>query len=315
MSTSSSGHSPLEIPVNPLPLELLNSALGAESWSRMAAELATAARSLAGRTIWVVNSTPAGGGVAELLHALMPYWRAAGLDVRWVVLRAPSRFFTVTKRLHNWLHGYPGDGQELGDGERRVYERVLAATAERLCAEVRPQDLVVLHDPQTAGLASALARAGARVVWRSHVGADRSNEMTKAAWEFLAGYVDEATALVFTRPGFIPSALAGMPVSVIAPCIDPCATKNRELATGTSTAILARAGIATGDSDEAPMLVGRDGRRIEVRRRCVIRRDGPAPRLGRDRLVVHLARWDRLKDPVGVIDCFAGSALGESMPN
>jgi trehalose synthase len=58
-------------------------------------------------------------------------------------------------------------------------------------------------------------------------------------------------------------------------------------------------------------LVGRDGRRIVVRRRCAIRRDGSAPRLGRDRLVVHLARWDRLKDPVGVIDCFAGGVLGK----
>ena len=236
--------SPLEVPVEPLPLELLNPALGVEAWSRLAAVLATAARSLAGRTIWMVNSTPAGGGVAELLRALMPYWRGAGLEVRWVVLRAPPHFFTVTKRLHNWLHGYPGDGGELGDSERQTYERVLAATAERLTAGVRPGDLVVLHDPQTAGLAPALAMTGAQVVWRSHVGADQFNELTWAAWEFLAGYVGAAAALVFTRLGFVPSQLAGMPVSVIAPCIDPCATKNRELAPATSAAILARSGIS-----------------------------------------------------------------------
>jgi trehalose synthase len=302
------GHSPLEVPVDPLPLELLNPALGVEASGRLAAALATAARSLTGRTIWMVNSTPAGGGVAELLRALLPYWRAAGLEVRWVVLRAPLGFFTVTKRLHNWLHGDPGDGGELGDGERRTYERVLAATAERLVAELRPRDLVVLHDPQTAGLAPALAMTGATVAWRSHVGAERSSELTQAAWEFLAGYIDDAAAVVFTRLGFIPSQLAGMPVSVIAPCIDPCATKNRELSAATSAAILAQAGIASGDSHRAPMLVGRD--RIAVRRRCAIRRAGPLPRLGRDRLVLHLARWDRLKDPVGVIDCFADGVLG-----
>jgi trehalose synthase len=301
--------SPFEVPVQPLPLELLNPTLGVQACSRLAAALSTAARSLAGRTIWMVNSTHAGGGVAELLRALMPYWRAAGLDVRWVVLRAPPGFFTVTKRLHNWLHGYPGDGGELGDGERRIYEGALAPTAERLAAEVRPRDLVVLHDPQTAGLTPALAITGARVVWRSHVGVEHSNELTRAAWDFLADYVSEAPALVFTRTGFVPSQLGGMPVSVIAPCIDPCATKNRRLATPTRTAILAQAGIASGESDETPMLVARDGRMIVVRRRCVIRRDGPAPRLGRDRLVVHLARWDRLKDPIGVIDCFAGGVL------
>jgi trehalose synthase len=302
--------SPLEVPVEPLPLELLNPALGVEAWSRLAAALATAARSLAGRTIWMVNSTPAGGGVAELLRALMPYWRGAGLEVRWVVLRAPPHFFAVTKRLHNWLHGYPGDGGELGDSERQTYERVLASTAERLTVGVRAGDLVVLHDPQTAGLAPALAMTGAQVVWRSHVGADQFNELTRAAWEFLAGYVGDAAALVFTRLGFVPSQLAGMPVSVIAPCIDPCATKNRELAPATSGAILARSGIASGDSRQPPIVVGRDGRRITLRRRCAIRREGAPPRLGSDRLVLHLARWDRLKDPVGVIDCFADSVLG-----
>jgi trehalose synthase len=302
-------HSPLEVRVDPLPLDLLNPALGVEASNRLAAALAIAARALAGRTIWMVNSTAAGGGVAELLRALLPYWSAGELDVRLVVLRAPSRFFTVTKRLHNWLHGDPGDGGELGEGARRIYEGALAPTAERLVAEVRPRDLVVLHDPQTAGLTPALAMTGARVVWRSHVGADHSNELTRAAWNFLADYVGEAAALVFTRMGFIPPQLARMPVSVIPPCIDPCATKNRRLATPIRTAILAQAGIAFGDSDEAPALVGRDGRRILVRRSCAIRRDGPAPRLGRDRLVVHLARWDRLKDPIGVIDCFAGGVL------
>jgi trehalose synthase len=303
---------PLEVRVDPLPLDLLNPALAAEAWSKLAAALETAARSLAGRTIWMVNSTPVGGGVAELLRAMLPYWRAAGLEVRWVVLRATPRFFTLTKRLHNWLHGYPGDGGGLGDNERRIYERVIAFNAERLAAEVRPRDLVVLHDPQTAGLAPALAMVGAKIIWRSHVGADRYNELTWAAWEFLSGYVAWAAALVFTRPGFIPSQLAGMPFSVIAPCIDPCATKNRKLPPSTGAAILAQTGIASGESDSAPMLVGRDGRRIVVRRRCDIRRDGSAPRLGHDRLIVHLARWDRLKDPVGVIDCFAGGVIGQA---
>ncbi len=305
------GFAPLELPVRPLPLDLLRPALGIEAWHVLTAAFGSAAGPLAGRTIWMVNSASAGGGVAELLRTLLPYWRAAGLDVRWVVVRAPPRFFTITKRLHNWLHGHPGDAGELGAAERRAYERELVATTHPLIAVVRARDVVVLHDPQTAGLAPALAATGASVVWRSHVGADRPNELSRAAWNFLAGYVDRAAALVFTRPGFIPPQLAGMPVRVIAPCIDPSATKNRELSAPTSAAILARTGIASGTSDREPMLVGRDGRRIVLWRRCAISRDGPAPRLGRDRLVVNLARWDRLKDPIGVIDCFAGGVLSQ----
>src|SRR5207237_10871694 len=105
--------SPFEVPVEPVPLDLLRPDLGAGAWHRLTSALTDAGRALSERTIWMVNSTPAGGGVAELLRTLLPYWRAAGLDVRWVVVRAPPRFFVVTKRLHNWLHGHPGDGGQL----------------------------------------------------------------------------------------------------------------------------------------------------------------------------------------------------------
>ena len=52
----------------------------------------------AGRTVWMVNSTALGGGVAQLLRTLLPYWKGAGIDVRWVVLRGSGEFFRVTKR-------------------------------------------------------------------------------------------------------------------------------------------------------------------------------------------------------------------------
>jgi trehalose synthase len=303
--------SPVEIRLDPLPLELLRPALGAGRWRRLDIALAEASPALDGSTIWMVNSTPVGGGVAELIRVLVPYWRGAGLEVRWVVVRAPPRFFTVTKRLHNWLHGHPGDGRELGDRERRMYEQVLARNAAWLGHRLRPRDVVVCHDPQTAGLLPALAKTGATLVWRSHVGADRPNQLTRAGWEFLAGYLRTAAAVVLTRLGSVPPQLAGLPVWVIPPCIDPCATKNRELPAENATAILDHTGIASGSSTGAPIAIARDGTRIAVRRRCLIQRAGPAPHLGRDRIVLHLARWDRLKDPVGVLDCFAADVLSQ----
>jgi trehalose synthase len=305
-------YSPFEIRLEPLPLELLRPALGAGRWGRLDAALADASPALGGATIWMVNSTAVGGGVAELLRVLVPYWCGAGLEVRWVVVRAPPRFFTVTKRLHNWLHGHPGDGRELGDRERRIYEQVLAGNAAWLADQLRPRDVVVCHDPQTAGLLPALATTGATLVWRSHVGADRPNELTRAGWEFLGGYLGHAAAVVFTRVGSVPPQLAGLPVWVIAPCIDPCATKNRELPTESGAAILAHTGIASAATTAAPVAIARNGRPIAVRRRCLIRRAGPAPRLGRDRIVLHLARWDRLKDPVGILDCFVAHVLSQT---
>jgi hypothetical protein len=78
---------------------------------------------LGGRTIWMVNSTAFGGGVAQLLRTLLPYWRGAGIDVRWMVLRGSAEFFRVTKRFHNHLQGQPGDGDVLGIDELTTLDR------------------------------------------------------------------------------------------------------------------------------------------------------------------------------------------------
>ena len=79
-----------------------------------------------------VNSTASGGGVAEMLHVLLPYARGAGIDVRWLVIEGDAPFFAITKRLHNHLHGGEGDGGPLGEEEHRHYEVVLRDNAAQL---------------------------------------------------------------------------------------------------------------------------------------------------------------------------------------
>src|SRR5919201_6525485 len=68
---------------------------------------------LSGRVVWNINSTSHGGGVAEMLRSLIAYARGAGLDARWLVIPGSPEFFRITKRLHNRLHGYEGDGEAL----------------------------------------------------------------------------------------------------------------------------------------------------------------------------------------------------------
>jgi len=105
-------------------------------------ELAAHARErLEGRVIWCVNSTVAGGGVAEMLRSLLAYTRGAGVDTRWVVVNGRPLFFEVTKRLHNRLHGSWGDAGPLGDAERAEYEAVVDAAAAELLPLVRPDDM------------------------------------------------------------------------------------------------------------------------------------------------------------------------------
>jgi len=230
------------------------------------ARLAKAAR---GRVIWNINSTARGGGVAEMLRALVPYSRGSGIDERWLVIDGRPQFFDVTKRLHTLLHGVRHDGEGLDERDRREYEDATERNAEALAGMVRPRDVVILQDPQTAGLAAPLRALGAHVVWRSHIGVDQPNDVVREAWAFMVPYVRSADAVVFSRPAYIWEGLEGMRVAIIPPCIDPFAPKNRDL----------------GDREVDAILEG-----------------ASLPHSART--VLQVSRWDRLKDPVGVIDAF-----------
>ena len=133
---------------------------------------------LSGRTIWNVNSTATGGGVAEMLQVLVGYAQDLDIPIGWLVISGDARFFATTKRLHNQIHGDPAGGP-LDAEEAHHYTRMLTANAVELLGQIGPGDIALLHDPQTAGLAEPLARAGARVVWRCHIGVDWENDATR----------------------------------------------------------------------------------------------------------------------------------------
>src|SRR5690242_5065992 len=221
---------------------------------------------LEGRRIWNVNSTARGGGVAEMLVWLLAYARGAGVDARWAVVSGDGPFFAVTKRIHNLLHGYAGDGGPLGDAERKAYESALADQATELHDLVEPGDVVLLHDPQTAGLIPMLRDRGAPVIWRCHVGAERVNDHVRHAWDFLRPYVEQADATVFSRESYIWDGLDRDKVELITPTIDAFAPKNQELDEGSVASILATAGIrAGGSSNGRPAFTRMDGEPGEVR--------------------------------------------------
>jgi trehalose synthase len=252
--------------------------------------------------IWNVNSTAKGGGVVEMLRPLLGYARGAGIDARWAVISGEPEFFAITKRLHNHLHGFAGDGGTLGPHEHEVYEQTLAASAEELAALVMPDDIVILHDPQTAGLGKALRETGATLIWRCHVGLDEANEQAHRAWDFLRGYVLDAHMYVFSRAGFAWEGLPRDRITVIRPSIDAFAPKNAEQTTEQSLAILASAGIFAHGSDEYPMFTRADGTPSRVERQAeMLEEEQLEP--GQP-LVTQVSRWDQLKDPLGVLRSF-----------
>ena len=205
-----------------------------------------ARRVLAGRVVWNVSSTANGGGVAEMLHSLIAYSRGAGVDARWVVIEGDAEFFRITKRLHNRLHGADGDGEALGDAERRAYDAVTERNVRALEELIQPGDIAILHDPQTAGLIGPLTDRGVRVIWRCHVGVDVANGEAHEAWRFLLPYVRPAARFVFSRESFAWDDLDREKVVVIPPSIDAFSAKNEDLSAKTVTAILRCAGIEVG---------------------------------------------------------------------
>ncbi len=291
------------VPVEAMDPHRFESVLAPAQYDKLLDLITNGAHELRGRVIWNVNSTAKGGGVVELLRPLLGYSRGAGVDARWVVIGGAPRFFELTKRLHNHLHGFNGDGGQMSDAERAIYEETLAGASVEFATLVRPEDIVILHDPQTAGLIPAVSRTGATIIWRCHVGIDHPNRFARDAWDFLRGYVLGADAYVFSRKTFAWEGLDPSKIAVIQPTVDAFCPKNAAQTREQSLAILSRAGLIPHAAAEEPIFLRSDGTPGRIDRRAEMVEVEP---LGpEDRVVVQVSRWDRLKDPLGVINGFA----------
>lgn len=259
--------------------------------------------------IWNISSTAVGGGVAEMLAGLVAYGCGVGIDVRWSVIEGDPAFFRTTKRLHNALHGEDRPDGPVSGADRRHYEEVLAAQYAALRERIQPGDVVIIHDPQPAGLAPMLRQITPAVVWRCHVGREQENSATRWAWEFLRPYVGELPALVFSLAAYAPSWVPPEQLTVIPPSIDPFSAKNQDLRPEQVRAVLAAAGLIALEGAPPARFTRTDGREDLVRRAAEVVGEGPPP--GPDvQLVVQVSRWDRLKDPAGVLRGFAEHVVG-----
>ncbi len=257
---------------------------------------------LHGRTVWMVNSTARGGGVAEMLPCIVGILRELGVDARWVVIGTDrERFFGVTKRLHNLIHG---EGKPEIDGDdRAIYEQVSRELADELAPKLSPRDVLVVHDPQPCAMGALLRqRIGLCAMWRCHIGLDSVTPETRAAWGMLQPYVRCYDHCIFSAPEYIPEFVSGT-VSVITPAIDPLQPKNRPLSATELTGVLTNSGLIP----ETEPLV-RPAFRYRVER---LQPDGQFAPLQRDMgllprpIVSQISRWDRLKGFGPLLEGFA----------
>ena len=287
---------PQDVEVPPHSVERLGRLIGPARFAALQDAAVTALGFLDGARVWNISSTAHGGGVAEMLRLICGYARDVGADARWVVIDGDPEFFAITKRLHNRLHGAPGDAGHLGPREAAHYSAVLRANVDALDGRIHRDDVVFLHDPQTAGMAHHLIEYGVRTAWRCHIGSDHANSFTEEAWEFLWPHLAECRTFVFSHAAFVPPRLAGADVWIIEPSIDPLAAKNRPLRQAQVLRLLAGVGLLEGAPDgAAPAVLG-----------------GAAPFAPGAPLVVQVSRWDHLKDMEGVLRGFADRLAGRT---
>jgi trehalose synthase len=282
---------PRDVEVTAIAPKRLLRVIGSSRLDELTDAAVQAREALGGARVWNISSTSVGGGVAEMLHTLLGYSLGSGIDARWIVVEGDDEFFLITKRIHNRIHGAAGDDGRLGPTEAAHYQAVMRDNAAVLTTRVNEGDVVVLHDPQTLGLAPALAQQGARIVWRCHIGTERANGFTDEAWGFLGPYFADCCAYVFSHRGFVPQLLTAAEVDIIAPSVDPFTAKNRTLNRAQVDELLVKVGLfdgGAGSGQPAEAILG-----------------GAGPISRDDRLIVQVSRWDRLKDMQGVLEGFA----------
>jgi trehalose synthase len=291
-----------EVQVSSFSLERFKSLLG-DRYAEVDEAIDEARQLLRGRVVWHVNSTARGGGVAELLQSLLAYARGAGADVRWLTISGNPDFFRVTKRIHNNLHESKGDGGPLGPAEREIYESALAEAATELVELIHPDDIVYVHDPQPAGLVPHVVAADITAIWRCHIGVDRPGELARRTWDFLHRYIADVDAYVFSRERFVWEGLDNDKVWIVPPSIDAFSPKNQDLDPKAVEAIVGAIGLGAGGNPTDAMFRRFDGSTARVARRADLIQDDPVPEGAP--VVTQVSRWDRLKDPVGVLNAFA----------
>jgi trehalose synthase len=215
-------------------------------------------RQLQGIKIVHVNSTKLGGGVAEILHKLVPLTQELGINTQWEVVQGSESFYRCTKSMHNALQG----GQiNIPEALLRAYEETSAANAERLRPVLADADVVVIHDPQPAAMLQHFPDRKGRWIWRCHIDVSRPY---RPVWNYLRKFVSGYDASIFSLANF--AQRLPHPTYLVAPSIDPLSEKNIDL--------------PRSEIDD-------------VRQRFGIDPERPA--------LLQVSRYDRFKDPVGVI--------------
>jgi trehalose synthase len=195
-------------------------------------ELHLLADRLKGKVIQNINSTPVGGGVAEILTRMIPLLKQLSVDARWDVIKGNEKFFNITKKIHNALHGV---NVEVTSEDTDYFLQVNRENAQEMNLH---GDVIFVHDPQPIALIEQRETLGKKWAWRCHID---FTQPKPNIMDFLKSYIEKYDAAVFSAPAFARD--LKIPQVLVSPSIDPLSDKNRELPRETVDLVLERFGI------------------------------------------------------------------------
>jgi len=187
---------------------------------RQVEHIRSLAEKLSGRSVVHVNSTSFGGGVAEILHRLVPLMQDVGLDAQWKVIKGTTEFFNATKPIHNALQGMK---KPLTEKLKKTYLQQNEVNAKQMGLNY---GYIVIHDQQPLALISYYQKRYGKWIWRCHIDLSQPNQ---EFLRFLAPFIRLYDASIFTMKHFVSSSLKLKEVAIIPPSIDPLSDKNKSL--------------------------------------------------------------------------------------
>ncbi|KAF2787856.1 glycosyltransferase family 4 protein [Melanomma pulvis-pyrius CBS 109.77] len=168
------------------------------------------------------NSTPQGGGVALMRHALIRFLRLVGVNASWYVPKPKPEVFRITKNNHNILQGVADPELRLTDKQMGTLDEWCKSNADRFWipgdGALAPRsrggaDVIIIDDPQMPSLVKIAKEQDPTrpVIFRSHIQvradlADQQGTPTSEVWNWVQNNVEKADVFI-SHPvrEFVPS--------------------------------------------------------------------------------------------------------------
>lgn len=197
------------------------------------AEVKKLARKLRDLKVVHVNSTPEGGGVAEILKTLVPLMENLGLCAEWYTIPGDEEFFDK-KFLHDPLQGAK---KNIPDDFFDYYLSHLENIA-KLFNDIKA-DVWVIHDPQPAGLIKFVPHMHPAIS-RFHIDTSSPNKKT---FDFFLPILEAYDKIIFSAEDFVCKGIPKDKINIFQPAIDPFSLKNKIMPSTQIKTILKKLGI------------------------------------------------------------------------